>query len=206
MYDFCFLIIMGTALLIGYKGGFLRSVVGFASVIASAFGGFLLYPYVTDILIKTPLYSGIVSWLSGLLTNRINEEALPEMFIKYNADTFSGVVLKMAEGIAVVILNIISIIIILVLIRVLFHFLKKTAKWINKLPVIGLLNRILGMVFSGASVIIVIYIIVAVIVLPPSNETEFSKEVCRNINNSFIVSRVMDYNFFVSYKSLSNVD
>jgi len=206
MYDIVFLVFLAIALIIGYRNGFLKAAISFVSILVSAFGGFLLYPYVTEILVKTPLHAAVLNWISGIMLPKIRDEALPEMFVKYGADTIAGVVEKMAEGVTIVILNIISILLILILLRLLFHFLKKTAKWINKLPIIGTLNKILGMLVSGASAMILIYIFVAVIVMPPSNQTEFSKEVCRGINGSFILSKAMDYNFFVSYKSLSNVE
>ena len=206
MYDILFIVLLLIALATGYHNGFLKAVIGFAGVIASAIGGFLLYPYLTDILIKTPIYPWICSCLENLITPNLKESGLPELLINYSANTVTEAVKNMSDGIAVIILNIISVVIILIMIKFAVFFLKKTAGWINKLPVLGILNRISGMIVSGASAIIIIYIITAVIVMPPSNETEFSKEICRGINGSYVISKVMDYNFFVSYKSLSNVD
>ena len=203
MYDIIFLLIMALALFIGYKNGLLRAVIGFAGGLAAALGGYLLYPYLTEILAATPLYTLIYTQIEKSLTPAIQEGSLPELFIKYSTDTLAGVAQNMAAGITVVVLNIISILVIILVIKLAFFFLKKTAGWINELPVIGLVNRLLGMLVSGATALIFIFIFVAIIVTPPSNQTEFSQEICRGINKSFIVSRVMDYNFFVSFKSLS---
>ena len=205
MYDLLFLILMGLALWSGYINGFLKAIVNFAGIIASAIGGFLLYPYLSDILVKTPLYTSILNSVSKVLTLKIKDDGLPDLLVKYGVDNLERLSVKMAEGVAVIILNIISVIIIIIAIKVVFFFLKKYANWINDLPIIGKINRIFGMLVSGASAIVIIYILVAVVVMPPSNTTELSKEICRGINNSFLLSRVMDYNFFVNFRSLSNI-
>ena len=137
---------------------------------------------------------------------KIENEGMPELFVKYAVDTVEKLSVKMAEGVTLIILNIISIVIILVVIKLVFYYLKKSAKWINDLPVIGIVNRVFGMIISGMSAIMLLFILVAVIVVPPSNTTEFSKNICRGINESYILSRVVDYNFFVNYRSLSNME
>ena len=205
MYDILFLAIIAVALWIGYNDGFLKAVVGFAGVLAASVGGFLLYPYLTEILEKTPLYTTIYTQIEKTITPNIQEGSLPELFIKYSTETLAGVIESMSAGVTIIILNIISIVAIILVIKLAFYFLKRSAKWINDLPVIGIINRILGMIVTGVSAIIFIFIFVAIIVTPPSNQIEFSQEICRGINESYLLSRVMDYNFFVSFKSLSNI-
>ena len=206
MYDIFFIIIMICALTLGYHNGFLKAVVGLLSVVVSAVGGFLLFQPVTELLKSTPLYTMLLNQISNFLAPKVETEGLPDLLVKYGVDTLESAANEMAAGITVVILNIISVVLILILIKLVFYFLKKSSKWINELPVIGKVNRILGMVVSGASAIVLIFIFVAVILMPPSNETEFSKGICRGINQSYLVNGIMEYNFFANYRSLSNVE
>jgi hypothetical protein len=109
----------------------------------------------------------------------------------------------MATGITVVIMNIISLIIVIIGIRIIIGMLKTMCGILNKIPIIGTFNKILGMLVSGCSCIVLMFVIVAVMLLPPSNKSELSTKMCLEIDESVIVSRAMDYNIFISYKSLS---
>ena len=56
MLDLIFLVGLAIALYLGYRSGFARALVGFVSIILSAFGGYLFYPAFAVVLMKTPLY------------------------------------------------------------------------------------------------------------------------------------------------------
>ena len=210
MYDLIFVVIMALALFIGYRVGFLKAVVSFVGVIISAIGGYLLYPYITPILMSTPLngfVNGItVNALSARFANEENLKGIAELFEKYNVTTIEAIVAKMSEGITLIALKVLSVLIVIILIKILMMFLKGFTGAINKIPIIGALNRFLGMVMTGSSALTIIYIIVAVMLMPPSNSTEFAKDMCAKIDKSIVVSRVMEYNFFINYKSLSGAD
>lgn len=207
MLDILFIICLAIAFLVGYKTGFLRALVGFLGIIISAVGGYLLYPYITPILGETPLYDIINGWVSkGLQSYLSQNETISKMdalFQKYNVADTEALQQGMATGITTVILNIISIFLIIAVIKLVVAILKKFTHLVNHIPVIGTLNRLLGMVLTGASFITVCFIVVAVMLLPPSNTSELSGKACEEINNSVIVRQVMDYNFFINYKSLS---
>ncbi len=207
MLDFLFIICLAVAFFIGYKVGFLRALVGFLGMMISAVGGYLLYPYVTPFLIKTPLYDFIngwvLKWLEGYLSKNETLSQMDALFIKYHVADTEALRQGMAAGITTVILNIISILLIIVAIKLIVLLLKKFTKVINHLPVIGILNRLFGMVLTGASFVTVCFIVIAVMLLPPSNTSELSRKACEEIDKSTIVRQVMDYNFFINYKSLS---
>jgi uncharacterized membrane protein required for colicin V production len=207
MADLIFLIILSIALVIGYKIGFLKAIISFVGIIISAIGGYLLYPFITPIIMKTPLYglvnNIVIEFLKIQYKTNIDNQNIPQLFVKYGANTIDGLIKNMSTGITVVILNILSLIIIIIGIKILISVLKGMSGFVNKIPIVGTFNRILGMLVSGVSCIILIYVFVAVMLLPPSNNTELSKKMCLEINKSVIVSRVMDYNIFVSYNSLS---
>lgn len=207
MLDILFLLALAVAFFIGYKVGFLRALVGFLGMIVSAVGGYLLYPYVTPFLMKTPLYSIINGWvLAGLESYLSQNETLSQidaLFTKYGVSDTEALRQGMAAGITTVILNIISILLIILVIKLFVLLLKKFTKLVNHIPVIGTLNRLFGMMLTGASFITVCFILVAVMLLPPSNTSEISRKVCQEIDKSYLVRQVMDYNIFINYESLS---
>ena len=206
MLDVFFLLSLAVAFIIGYKTGFLRALVGFFGVIVSAVGGYLLYPYVTGFLLKTPLYQPVnqwvIKWLGGYLEKSETISRLDELFLTYQADSTETLVNQMASGITTVLFNILSIFVIIILIKLLVFLIKKFTNLIHHIPVIGFLNRLCGMVITGASFVTVCFIVVAVMLLPPANTSEISKNLCRQIDESLVVKEVMDYNFFVNYDSL----
>lgn len=207
MLDVLFIICLAVAFIIGFKTGFLRALVGFLGVIISAVGGYLLYPYVTPFLMKTPLCDLINGWvLKGLENHLSQNETLAKMdtlFLKYGVSDTEALRQGMATGITTVILNVISILLIILIIKLIVLLLKKFTNLVNHIPVIGSLNRLFGMVLTGASFITVCFIVVAVMLLPPSNTSELSRKACEEIDKSVVVRQVMDYNFFINYKSLS---
>ncbi|MBQ7792012.1 MAG: CvpA family protein, partial [Clostridia bacterium] len=200
MLDIIFIICLAVAFFIGYKTGFLRALVGFLGIIVSAVGGYLLYPYVTPILMKTPLYDFFNNWvLKGLDRYLSQNETISQMealFQKYNVADTEALRQGMATGITTVLMNIVSILLIIVVIKLFVLVLKKATHIINHIPVIGLINRLFGMILTGASFVTVCFIVVAVMLLPPSNTSEISRKACQEIDQSFVVREVMDYNFF----------
>ncbi len=204
MVDLIFILGLIIAFYVGYQSGFVRALVGFLGIFVSAFGGYLLYPYVTSFLMKTPAFDFVNGWVSSGVQGYVNGHTNPDdLFLRYQADTIEMLCAKMSEGITVVILNVVSILLIIVLIKLAVFLLKKITGFINHIPVIGQLNRIGGLLLSGASFVVACFIIVAVMLLPPANTSELSRSMCQHIDRSVVVKPVMDYNFFVNYDSLS---
>lgn len=204
MVDLIFIVGLVIAFVVGYRSGFLKSLVGFVGIFVSAFGGYLLYPYVSSFLMGTPLFGvvnqSVLSWVQSYVSEHTNPD---DLFLRYQADNIEMLCAKMSEAITAVIFNIVSIILIIVLIKLAIFIIKKLTKIVNHIPLIGQLNRIGGLLLSSFSYIVVCFIIVAVMLLPPANTSELSRNVCHQINNSVVVRPVMNFNFFVNYESLS---
>ena len=204
MVDLIFIVGLVIAFVVGYRSGFLKSLVGFVGIFISAFGGYLLYPYVSSFLMGTPLFGvvnqSVLSWVQSYVSEHTNPD---DLFLRYQADNIEMLCAKMSEAITAVIFNIVSIILIIVLIKLAIFIIKKLTKIVNHIPLIGQLNRIGGLLLSSFSYIVVCFIIVAVMLLPPANTSELSRNVCHQINNSVVVRPVMNFNFFVNYESLS---
>ena len=203
MLDLIFVAGLAIALFVGYRSGFARALVGFFSIFISVLGGYLLYPSVAVLLMKTPLYDmihdAVVSGAQGYVSKNVNQS---DLFSRYKVNTLDLLTNKIAEGITTVIFNVISIILIILLLRLLLFLLKKSTKFINRIPVLGTINQWAGMLLSGASFVIACFAIVAVLFLPPANNSELSRDMHRKIDSSIIVKPVMKCNFFVDYDSL----
>ena len=189
--------------------GFLKGLVNLICIGISAVGGYLLYPYFSAFLMDTPLFETILkpvteyitkNYLNGTPMNNINS-----MFIKYGVTTVEDLFVKMAEGITVVIINVISIILIFLILRFALMTVKFITSLITKLPVIHGLDKILGMVTGFISSLLVVYLVVAVMLIPPCNKSEISQKMCEYIDKSVIAKNVMDYNIFINYDSLSEM-
>ncbi|MBE7018756.1 MAG: CvpA family protein [Ruminococcaceae bacterium] len=203
MLDFIFVVGLAIALYLGYRSGFASALVGFVSIILSAFGGYLFYPAFAVVLTKTPLYnmvhSSVLAGVQGYVAKSVNQ---PDLFQRYKVTTVELLTSKMAEGVSAVIINIISIIIIFFLLRLVLFILKKSTKFINRIPVLGKINQWAGMLLTGSSFVVACFAIVAVMFLPPANTSELSRDMRQKIDSSIIVKPVMKCNFFVDYDSL----
>jgi len=207
--DLIFAVIIIIAFLIGRHTGFLRGLVNLVCVVIAAFGGYLLYPYVSSFLVATPLFNIISKPISEyILKNYYNGspiENLNSMFEKYNVASIEDLFIKISDGITLVIMNVISLILVFLLLRFALGFVKGITSLVTKLPIIKGLDRTLGIVVSIVSSILIIYLLVAVIMIPPCNQTEISKIMCKYIDESVITKHVMDYNIFINYDSLSEM-
>ena len=209
MVDLIFIVIIIIAALIGRHTGFLKGLVNLICVIIASVGGYLLYPYFSSFLAETPLFKTICTPINEyILKNYYNGtpmENLNEMLQKYNVTTVEDLFVKMSEGITFVIINIISIAVIFIVLRLTLNLVKGITSLITRIPVIKGLDRILGVAVSIVSSILIMYLVVAVMMIPPCNTTEISKKMCEYIDKSIITKHVMDYNIFINYDSLAEL-
>lgn len=209
MADLVFALIIIVAIFIGRYTGFLRGLVNLICVAVSAIGGYLLYPYVSSFLVATPLFETIRKPVNEYIINNYYNgspiENLNQMFIKYDVTTIEDLFVKISEGITLVAINVISIILVFLLLRFALGFVKGITSLITKLPIIKGLDKTLGMVVSVISSVMIVYLVVAAMMIPPCNKTEISKTMCEYIDESVIVKHVMDYNIFINYDSLSEM-
>lgn len=208
--DLIFLGIVVLTAVIGYKRGFIKSFLSLFFILFSTFGAFLLYPVISDILKDTAFYTTVFEKVSLVLTQKYNTmtdtSEILKLFAKYNAVTLSELVSSASASVTNVIVDVFSALLAFVLVRIVMFVLRGIFGFLTKLPVISGINGLLGAVFSLASVIIVIFLFFAVILTPPCNESELSGEICTEIENSVITKKVMNYNFFINYESLSGFD
>lgn len=204
MLDFIFLIGLAIAVYVGYRSGFAKALVGFVSIFLSAIGGYLLYPYVSSFLMKTPLYGVVHSWVTSGVQGYVSQNANQgDLLQRYQVTAVEFLTPQIASSITAVIFNIISILLIIFVVKLVVLVLKKCTDFINHIPFVGKINRWVGCVFSGASYIVTCFLIVAVMFLPPANTSELSRDMRQKIDRSIIVKPVMKCNFFVDYQNVN---
>lgn len=187
---------------IGYKVGFIKSFLNLFFMLFSAVGCYLLYPFVAEIIIATPIGENINTYFSEMLSEKylnMDKEGYLSLLLKYNAQTVEELIEKLADLVSLLAVNIISAVAVFILIRLIFMLIKGVFGFITKIPVINVVNGVLGAFLSVTSSIIVIYLFFAVILSPPCNTTEFSYKVCKEVDESIMAKNVMNYNVFINY-------
>ncbi len=166
--DICVIAVVAGFMYMGYKAGFMRSFVKIASYIISIVISFFIYPVISELLIKTPLYAKMID----LINQRYQQQPL----IDVPTDTF-GVLSNyidrgvqaatsgIAEAIAVLLINILAFVIVLILSKLIIRIVGSIFNIFTKLPVIKQFNRLGGTILGGISGVLVLYIACAVLFL-----------------------------------------
>lgn len=204
--DLILALIIIIASFIGYRRGFIKAFLNLFFVLFSALGCYLLYPYVAEFISKTGLNKTVNDYILKHLTQKYviapQGDNVASLLIKYNVDTVEALISKMAEGITVIVMNILAAIVVFVGIRIIFFMIKGVFGFLTKLPVIGSIDSLLGALMSFVSSMLIIFLFFAVILLPPCNKSEFSYTVCEEVDKSFLTKKVMEYNIFVNYDTV----
>lgn len=157
----------------GYRRGFVRAVTGFLTLAASFIMAWLLFKPVAQFLNSTP----IRPWIEGMVLSHYVEPgvreaggafgSLPEA-LKAMADSgisaFSEV---MGSHVTNLVMNVISFVAVLILVKVLIFVAMRILGILTSLPVLGLFNKLLGLLGGALSGIAVIYIALALCYAAP---------------------------------------
>ncbi len=139
--DVIFLVLLVVFALLGWKSGFLKMGFGLVSYGISLILAGWLFPYVSDFLSKTALYDGIFSHA---------KENGTEAFFK--SEGLFGMLSSTQDAVAgfltTIVLNVISFLVVVILVKVLLFLVSKLLKVFNSLPVLGLVNRLIGLVLG----------------------------------------------------------
>ena len=198
-----FLILLVAFIVIGIVRGFLFSLLSLAGFLIAVACAFLLSKPVGDALtnssIGTSMQGSIYDWIltksnyaAYPLSQELAKEMLPEMLNEIGIPNFlNSFIISLilpyipevatepigqyiAHGVANIALVVISFLVLLIVFSIALLFLKRFAKGVNKIPVVGLVNRLLGAVF-GLAIGVVFLIVVSyglnfVALIPGANE------------------------------------
>ncbi len=164
----------------GVKVGLMQSVFSLISVFFTTVFTWLIYPWVAGLLMKTPLYQGLHDWIYRTLSaNQQMAEGMPDFIGKlppFLQDVIQKAVLQSADSflayctqaLAVLAVNVVSILVLFVGIRLLMMLLKKFGKAINKMKLIGPVNALLGGIFGCVQGVAIVYLAVMIISYLPT--------------------------------------
>lgn len=160
----------------GFKKGFLRTVTGLAAMILSLILAVTLYPYATDLVMKTPIYDTVYENTASVInvpeeqtdsvadygTGKLN---LPRDFtnnlekqIDAAGDAAKNTV---ADTVASAVIKIVSMLCVFLLARILLMFITAVAGLVKKLPIIGFGDSLLGALFGLFRGLLIVYIALA---------------------------------------------
>lgn len=214
-------IIVGFAVL-GMKKGFILSVYRLISYVLSIFLAIKLYPFVSKFLSGTPLYNNINDYiLKNLLLQQpdidsgaktaaadavVNNLQLPGFMKDFLIDKFpnptevfgvSDIMAKISIELTGVVINVISLAVLYILVRVILIFTKFILKGISGLPLFKQLDKLGGLGLGAVEGFLTVYILMAVLMIfntSPKFEGIFSA-----IDSSLIAGFIYNHNFIISY-------
>ena len=186
--------IVAVCILRGYKSGFLKSLINIAAYIVSIVLSFLLHPMLSELLIKTPLYTFFVQKI---------EENYPKA-IALQGGTFLDKYLETAEGavseaIAGLLVSIVSFVLIVIICKILISLIAKVLNVFTRLPVLKQFNSLGGAVAGGVIGILLVYVVMALVVAfaPAENFDKVTNE----IHSSVFAKEIYNNNIILEFIS-----
>jgi uncharacterized membrane protein required for colicin V production len=226
--DFSVLIIIAVFTFIGLKNGFLYSVFKLFSYILSVIFAIKFYPVLSGALQRTVLYenvkmsivNGIVKQQSqsvsavknntaqaivdGLKLPGFIKDSILTNIEKSNIIDLSGIINAVGDEIATLVINILSVILIYLIIRMGLIFARIVIKTLARLPVFRQLDRTGGLVLGAVQGLLAVYVICAVLILF-SAFPKFGSTI-ESIQNSLFANRFYESNFIVGWISPEDPD
>lgn len=198
--DICVIAIVAFFVYIGYRSGLMRSVVRIASYIVSIIVSLFLYPVISDILIKTPIYEKLTSIISEKYIMQDFADSASVTFgilAKYVERGAESVASGIAGSIATLIINVLAFVVVLILSKLIIRIVSRTFNIFTKLPVIKQFNRLGGAILGGLSGVLVLYIAFAVLFL--FSPIDPQSRVAAEIEESTLASEIYENNIIVNF-------
>ena len=148
MTDLILLLILLLFSFIGFKRGFIRTVVGLTSTIISLILTALLYPQLSNAIYNSTIGDSIEEYFIELMSSGTEVELLAE---------------TTAKTASVICINVISFLLVIIVIKMMLMLLLKSLNLIAKLPILRQANAVLGMCSGFVSGLLICYIIIGVV-------------------------------------------
>lgn len=180
----------------GLKSGLVKSIFDLLSLFIVGILTWFLYPAVSKFLISTPLYDIIHSWLiSTLQNNSVLSTSIPdflselpsflkESIVVSSKNTIDALLSTASDALAVLTVNVISIIILFIGLSIFAFFVRKLGTFINKIIIIGPINKVLGGFFGFIQGMFMCYLVIMIISYFPT--TKIYDYVAKDIEKSYI--------------------
>lgn len=198
--------VVAVLVLLGFRRGFMKTLLRFGAVIVSLILATIVSPYVADFMQTSSLYNSVFEHTQSVISEpqskseRLEDYGtgkldLPRSFTKNmqkNIDLNAQEVTKtVSEKVAQLSVNIVSMLIAFLLIRLVLFLLSLLLGKIRKLPIIGFGDGLLGALFGLLQGLLVVYIALTFValsaVVSPDNtavkavkNSEFTKAMYHN--------------------------
>ncbi len=165
--DIIVIAVVVVSVFLGYKSGFLKSLINVVSYIASIILSFLFYPILSDFLMDTPLYTFFVEKIG----EKYSAEGIIQTEWQFLEKYIKGAEGAVSAAIAELLINIVSFILIVIIFKIAIKFIGNALNLFARLPVIKQFNRLGGAVTGGILGILMVYIAMALMVTIAPLET-----------------------------------
>ncbi len=190
--DIVVIAVVAVCIILGYRSGFLKSLINIVSYIVSIVLSFFFYPVLSKFLMGTPLYTFFLEKVG---------ERYPQSGLIQTEWQFLEKYIKGAEGavsaaVAELLVNIISFIIIVIICKIAIKLIGKTLNVFTRLPIIKQFNRFGGAITGGLIGILLVYIVMALmVVFAPIGSLD---RVTNEIQKSVFAEEMFNYNIILN--------
>lgn len=194
--DFIVIAIITIFAIFGFKRGFLRSIIGMLSLIASIALAWMLYPIVTDLFtslgFRNIVFEKIQDVMSSYIGNAESISALPEFMRAAASEGTTEIIASTASALAETVVNIISFISVLIIARIVIWIAQKLLIAVSKIPLIGFVNKLAGLILGAAQGLLITFVLFSLIyaIVPISDNSSLYN----SIENSVIAGKIYDAN------------
>ena len=229
--DYAVLGIIAVFAIIGLIRGFVFSVFKIASFFIAIIASIKLYPKASEYLAGTPVYGNIKNTIMDNLTGKyqtvvpasgqasentvesvVGELSIPAFFKQSIAGSMpgpeefidvQGIINSVSDEITKVIINILSLILIFVLIRIGLFIIGLILRGLVKLPVLKQFDRLGGLAFGAIEGLLMVYILCAVLLL--FNSSPQFQSIFSTVDASMFARDFYQNNILVSWMFLKPI-
>ncbi|BCS82456.1 CvpA family protein [Anaerocellum diazotrophicum] len=182
---------------IGYKKGMLRMGFNMGSYIISWFVAVFGYKYVSSLILQSPvLREAIYSFVRQKVVIKGDIlPTVPQFFKSAIIQAQQTLNRTLQDAAAVVLANFIAMILVFVGTKIIISALKTSIGFMSKVPVIGQIDRFLGLITGVAVALVIIYLAFSVLYFFPN--AEIFKTVQKGIKSSMFAEFLYENNIIV---------
>ena len=199
-FDIVVIAIIALSTFIGYKQGLIKSAIKILSFFIAIIVALVLYKPVSSIIIKTtPIDDNIKNAMIEKITpegvKQDEEVEIPENIGLKIIGEATNTIEQIADAFAVKLIEIVTILLIYIIVKIALKFVTALTDIITKLPLLKQANKAGGIVFGIIKGVILVYTILAVVYLI---SPLLSKTVPENIDKSIITKTLYNNNIILN--------
>lgn len=219
--DVALVVIVAFFLFLGFRKGFVRTIIRLGSSILSFVVALFLYPLVSAFLKTTPLLSWVSQAISPIISSHMQSSIgnVPTVSIDFSLNKmgYAGfiqdwitqgitetsklfnwdiVLQKISVGIAGIVIDVFALLLVYIIVKFGLYFIRALLTNIAKLPVIKQVDKLAGGIVGLINGILMVYLIAALVFLASSVTP--MPEVKKDINASSLAKYMYTNNFIVN--------